>query len=72
MEITMRKHSVIIVGAGVGGATAAFFMKKAGLDVLLIDREKFPRDKPCGDGQVSTIFPLLEEMGVAVYCKIKM
>ena len=40
-------------------------MKKAGLDVLLIDREKFPRDKPCGAGQVSTIFPLLEEMGVA-------
>lgn len=29
MEITMRKHSVIIVGAGVGGATAAFFYEES-------------------------------------------
>ena len=60
----MRKHSIVIVGAGVGGATAAFFMKQAGLDVLLVDKEQFPRDKVCGDGQVAVVQPILEMMGV--------
>ena len=60
----MRKHQVIVVGAGVGGATAAFHMAKAGLDVIMVEKEQFPRDKICGDGQVQGIHPLLKSMGV--------
>lgn len=60
----MRKHQVLIVGAGVGGATAAFHMAKAGLDVIMVEKEQFPRDKICGDGQVQGIHPLLKSMGV--------
>lgn len=60
----MKKHDIIIVGAGVGGSTAAFHMAKSGLNVLMVEKEQFPRDKPCGDGQVQSIHPLLKSMGV--------
>ncbi len=60
----MRKHSVVIVGGGIGGATAAFFMKQAGLDVLMVERDQFPRDKVCGDGQVAQIHHLIKAMGI--------
>ncbi|MBO0705324.1 MAG: FAD-dependent monooxygenase, partial [Candidatus Dormibacteraeota bacterium] len=38
---------VAVVGAGPGGSAAAFFLARAGLDVLLLDRATFPRDKTC-------------------------
>ncbi|MDD2495311.1 MAG: NAD(P)/FAD-dependent oxidoreductase [Tissierellia bacterium] len=65
----MKKHDIIIVGAGVGGSTAAYFMAKSGLNVLMVEKDQFPRDKPCGDGQVQSIHPLLKSMGV--YDKIE-
>ncbi len=41
---------VVVVGAGPAGATSAFYLARSGLDVLLVDRESFPREKPCGGG----------------------
>ena len=41
---------LIVVGAGPGGASTAYYAARAGLDVLLLDRQEFPRDKTCGDG----------------------
>lgn len=58
------KRQVVVVGAGPGGSTAAFYLAKAGVDVLLIDKETWPRDKPCGDGQNGPLFPIYEEMGI--------
>ncbi len=47
----MAKHwDVIVVGAGPGGSTAAFDLASAGASVFLLDRARFPRDKPCGGG----------------------
>ena len=43
-------HDVIIVGAGIGGATAAYFLRQAGLRILIIEKEKLPRYKPCAGG----------------------
>ena len=40
---------VIIVGAGPSGSTAALYAEKRGLKTLLLDKQKFPRDKICGD-----------------------
>ena len=42
-------YDVIVVGAGPGGSTAASFMAQKGLQVLLIDKSDFPRDRVCGD-----------------------
>lgn len=46
-------YEVVVVGAGPGGSTAARFCAQAGLKTLLIEKEKFPRYKPCG-GCLST------------------
>jgi len=43
-------YDVIIVGAGPSGSTAAYHCAKSGLKTLLLDKEKFPRDKICGGG----------------------
>lgn len=43
-------YDLIIAGAGPAGSSAAREAGKAGLDVLLIDKDRFPRYKPCGGG----------------------
>jgi len=55
---------VVIVGAGPAGATAARTLARAGVTVRLLDRSKFPRNKPCGGGislRVLKRFPYLEQ-----------
>jgi geranylgeranyl reductase family protein len=46
----MERFDAIVVGAGPAGSTAAYRLSRAGARVLLLDREPFPRDKPCGGG----------------------
>lgn len=41
---------VIVVGAGPGGAASAYHLARRGLDVLLLEKTRFPREKVCGDG----------------------
>ena len=43
----MRSCEVLIVGGGPAGATAAWKLRRAGKDVLVLDRERFPRLKLC-------------------------
>jgi geranylgeranyl reductase family protein len=58
------KGDVIVVGAGPAGASAAYFLAGAGVDVLLVDQEVFPREKVCGDGLASRALVVLERMGL--------
>ena len=44
------KYEVVVVGAGPAGSTAAKFLSEKGVKVLLLDKQKFPRDKPCAGG----------------------
>lgn len=54
-------YDVIVVGAGPGGATAAYFLGEAGQRVLLLDKATPPRYKACGGGlsahMLEAIFP---------------
>lgn len=46
----MESFDAIVVGAGPAGSSAAHRLASAGASVLLLDRARFPRDKPCGGG----------------------
>ena len=55
---------VIVVGAGPGGATAAYHLAQAGLEVLLLEKATFPREKVCGDGLTPRAVRSLLRMGI--------
>jgi geranylgeranyl reductase family protein len=61
-----ERHDVLVVGGGPGGAATGFWAAKAGLDVVVVERKTFPRDKTCGDGLTPRAVYQLEEMGVAL------
>jgi geranylgeranyl reductase family protein len=46
----VQRFDAIVVGAGPGGSVAAYHLARGGASVLLLDRARFPRDKPCGGG----------------------
>ncbi len=46
----MKRFDAVVVGAGPAGSTTAYRLADAGASVLLVDKARFPRDKPCGGG----------------------
>ena len=58
------KQDLIVVGAGPAGASTAYYAARSGLDVLLLDRQEFPRDKPCGDGLMPHAASEITQMGL--------
>jgi geranylgeranyl reductase family protein len=46
----MERFDALVVGAGPAGSLAAFHLARGGARVLLTDKARFPRDKPCGGG----------------------
>jgi geranylgeranyl reductase family protein len=46
----VEQFDAIVVGAGPAGSTAAYRLARKGARVLLLDKARFPRDKPCGGG----------------------
>lgn len=62
----MGNLDLIVVGAGPAGVAAAVEAHAFGLDVALVDRATFPRDKTCGDGLTTAALRELERLGVSV------
>ena len=55
---------VFVVGAGPSGATTAYYLAQAGVNVLLLEKARFPREKVCGDGLTPRAVKALVAMGV--------
>jgi geranylgeranyl reductase family protein len=55
---------VLVIGAGPAGSACAQRLAEGGLDVVLVDQHRFPRDKVCGDGLIPDAHAALERLGV--------
>jgi geranylgeranyl reductase family protein len=57
---------VIVVGAGPAGSSVGYYLASAGLDVLVLEKTNFPREKVCGDGLTPRAVKALTAMGVPI------
>ena len=55
---------VVIVGAGPAGSATAAVLAEQGVDVLLLDRASFPREKTCGDGLTPRSVAVLRDLNL--------
>ncbi|MHB1668106.1 MAG: NAD(P)/FAD-dependent oxidoreductase [Thiomonas sp.] len=54
----------IIIGAGPAGSAAAILLARAGWSVALVERQRFPRRKVCGECLAASNLPLLDHLGI--------
>ncbi len=59
-----NSYDVIVAGAGPAGSFTAAMLARSDLDVLLLDKKSFPRDKTCGDGLSSGVMDILVQAGL--------
>ncbi|MGI8716967.1 MAG: geranylgeranyl reductase family protein [Lapillicoccus sp.] len=60
----VESADVIVVGAGPGGSATAAYLAMSGLDVLLLEKTRFPREKVCGDGLTPRAVRELVTLGI--------
>lgn len=61
----MKTHyDALIIGAGVAGATAAILLAQAGWSVAIVEKQRFPRRKVCGECIAASNLPLLDALGI--------
>ncbi|MEZ2388276.1 geranylgeranyl reductase family protein [bacterium RCC_150] len=56
--------NVLIVGAGPAGSTAAYYLAKAGIEVTVLEKTSFPREKVCGDGLTPRAVREIQKLGL--------
>lgn len=59
----MSSQSVLVIGGGPAGASAAYWLARGGHDVTLVEKKEFPRDKTCGDGLTPRAILQMSDMG---------
>ena len=62
--MSSASFDVVVVGAGPAGSSAACHLARRGLHVLVIEKERFPREKACGDALVPRAVRAVEGLGV--------
>ncbi len=66
-----RHFDVIIVGAGPGGTSCALALKDSNLNILLVDKDEFPRDKICGDAVGGRSIKILDKFAPELVKEIR-
>jgi flavin-dependent dehydrogenase len=65
MSDRREKFDVVIVGAGPAGSSAAVRLSRIGRSVLLVDKERFPRHKLCGEFISPECREHFDELGIS-------
>jgi geranylgeranyl reductase family protein len=60
----VNKHDLLVIGGGPAGSATGYWAARAGLDVVVVEKKDFPREKTCGDGLTPRAVYQLEEMGL--------
>lgn len=60
----MKSFDVIIIGGGLAGLTAAVHLAKAGFQTVVIEKQKYPHHKVCGEYVSNEIIPYLQHLGI--------
>jgi len=55
---------VLIAGGGPAGSSLAFYLANSGIDTLVLESKRFPRDKTCGDGVSAIAVTELANLGI--------
>ena len=63
-KLIMQKFDVAVVGAGPAGSAAAISLSRRGYLVALLDKQRFPREKLCGDFVNPANWPVFRKLGV--------
>src|ERR1019366_3706051 len=58
------RFDAVVVGAGPAGASTAILLARAGWSVALVERQRFPRRKVCGESLAASNLPLLDALGI--------
>lgn len=64
-ETSRSRFDAVVVGAGLAGSSVAIRLARAGWSVALIERQRFPRRKVCGECLAASNLPLLQALGIA-------
>jgi menaquinone-9 beta-reductase len=59
----MSSARVLVVGGGPAGSAVAYWMARDGLDVTLVEKKEYPREKTCGDGLTPRAILQLQDIG---------
>jgi len=65
-----RRWDVVVAGAGPAGSATALLLARAGMRVLLLDRARFPREKPCSEYLSPESTRVLERLGKDVLAAV--
>jgi len=72
LKHTRHRHwDAIVVGGGPAGAATALLLARSGASVLLLDRARFPRHKPCSEYLSPATTPMLERLGAGVLAAVE-
>lgn len=58
-------YEAVVVGGGPSGAACAYWLARAGHEVLLVEKKRYPREKTCGDGLTPRSVKQLHDLGLA-------
>ena len=61
--MSQKSHQVIIIGGGLAGLISALHLSRANIDVLVIEKDNYPKHKVCGEYISNEVLPYLKQLG---------